>query len=80
MGARLNQVGNRAPPEQRLGVADVPGDGRPVSPRRLQPLAKFFHYALTQKIGITLAGLGKFDNSLSDQLIRNIAAVWNSKS
>jgi hypothetical protein len=42
------------------------GDGRPASPRRLQPLAEFFHYALAQKIGITLAGLIKFDNSPRD--------------
>ena len=54
--------------------------GRPASPRRLKPLAKFFHCVLAQKIRITLTGLGKFDNSLSDQLIRNIAAVCKSKS
>jgi hypothetical protein len=28
------------------------GDGRPASPRRLQPLAKFFHCALAQKTGL----------------------------
>jgi hypothetical protein len=45
------------------------GDGGPASPRRLQPLAKFFHGALAQKIGITLAGLGKFDDLIGNNSI-----------
>jgi hypothetical protein len=42
--------------------------------------AKFLHYSFAQNIGIEFAGFRKFDNSLGDQLIRNIAAVCKSKS
>jgi hypothetical protein len=42
--------------------------------------AKLLHYSFAQNIGIEFAGLRKFDNSLGDQFIRNIAAVCKSKS
>jgi hypothetical protein len=42
--------------------------------------AKLLHYSFAQDIGIEFAGLRKFDNSLGDQFIRNIAAVCKSKS
>src|SRR5262249_8626533 len=46
----------------------------------LQPLlAKFLQDAFTQKIGITLAGLGKFDDALGDDFVGEIAAVGKPK-
>jgi hypothetical protein len=42
--------------------------------------AKLLHYSFAQDIGFEFAGLRKFDNSLGDQFIRNIATVCKSKS
>src|SRR5262245_34536021 len=43
------------------------------------PLAKFLQDAFTQKVGITLAGLGKFDDALGDDFVGEIAAVRKPK-
>jgi hypothetical protein len=43
------------------------------------PLAKFLQDAFTQNIGITLAGLGKFDDPLSDDFVSEIASVCKPK-
>src|SRR5262249_6145471 len=43
------------------------------------PLAKFLQDAFTQKVGITLAGLGKFDDALGDDFVSEIAAVGKPK-
>src|SRR5215472_19055272 len=43
------------------------------------PLAKFLQDAFTQKIGITLAGLGKFDDALGDDFGGEITAVGKPK-
>jgi hypothetical protein len=43
-------------------------------------LAKFFHYAFTQQIRISLAGLGKFDDSFGEDFVSEIAPVCKSKS
>ena len=53
--------------------------GDPRSPRRSQALAKFLQNALAQKIGITLTGACKFDDSLGDDLVNGIGTVRNPK-
>jgi hypothetical protein len=42
-------------------------------------LAKFVQDAFAQNIGVTFAGLGKFDDALGDECIGHIATICKAK-
>jgi hypothetical protein len=64
-----------------MGAPEVPWKVEAAKNLHSQALfAKFFQHGFTQKIGIEFAGFCKFDNSLGNHFIGEIASLGKPKS